>query len=218
MNKCGIFMPGRLGGQRLLNKLILPMGDTCLWEIACKKLSQISDVDEKCVLICKEDTALNYIANKYNLKIIYRDPETAAKDSPLNFVFKDVEKMESDVIMFLNPCLPFLKIESVLYGFMFITEFNKYVESVKEFNSWIYDEHSVANIELDYTEMNTKFLPAQFEAAHAFRIFDKKSFLKDGNMSAKNTCLCLLNANECIDVDTKEDYEFARWKYEKNNS
>jgi len=216
MKKVGVFLPGRLASSRLPNKLILPIGDTCLWEIACKKLDSVSDKFEKCVLISKKDKELVKIAKKFkSLKIIYRSPETSLKDNPLNFVFKDIKKMKSDVVMFMNPCVLFLPkeiIEQVL------TEVNleiPYVESVKAFNSWLYSEDGRLRSNIDLKSMNTKFLEELYEPAHAFRVFDKKVFLKTGEMSTMRPSLFELNINDCIDVDTKEDYEYAKYLWEK---
>ena len=213
MKKVGVFLPGRLGSQRLPNKLILPMGDTCLWEIACKKLSKISDDFEKCVLVSKDDGQLVSIAKYYNLKIIFRSPETSLKDNPLNFVFKDIEQMESKIVMFLNPCLAFLPVEKIEQVLKEVPHKFPYVESAKIFTSWLYNETGLAT-ELDLTKMNTKFVNGMYEPAHAFRVFRKKEFLEDGIMSVKNPILFVLEDKDCIDVDTREDYEYAKWRYE----
>lgn len=45
--KLGVFIAGRLGSERLPNKLVLPLGDSCLWEMACKKLSELPNKYEK---------------------------------------------------------------------------------------------------------------------------------------------------------------------------
>jgi len=215
MKKVGVFLPGRLASSRLPNKLVLPIGDTCLWEIACKKLDSISDKFEKCVLISKKDKELVKIAKKFkSLKIIYRSPETSLKDNPLNFVFKDIEKMDSDIVMFLNPCFLFLNEATIELALKNVSETYPWVESVKRFNSWLYDEKGLM-FDLDLTSMNTKFLKPMYQPAHAFRIFDKKEFLETGKMSKSKPLLELINENECIDVDTKEDYEYAKYLWEK---
>jgi len=212
--KKGIFMPGRLESKRLPNKLILPIGKTNLWEIACKKLSKVSDDFEKVVLVSKEDEILAKIAKKYKLKIIYRDPETTKIDNPIHQVFKDIKQMESDIIMFLNPCLLFLRKESIEYAFNCVTSERPFLESVKRFNSWLYDANGRLITDLDRKSMNTKFIEEYYEPAHAFRIFDKNIFFETGQMSSDIPQLYELSSEDCTDVDTKEDFEFARWKYE----
>ena len=211
----GIFMPGRLNSERLPNKLILPIADLNLWEIACKKLSELSPEIEKVVLIEKNSRALYEAAKKYgNLKIIFRSKESIEVDNPLNYVFGDIDKMESDIVMFLNPCLAFLEKETVENALLTADENCCFTESVLKFNSWLYDENHKLTIDLNLKEMNTKYLPNQFVAAHAFRIFDKNLFLSKGFMSSVNTRLYEISAKEAIDVDTAEDYHYVKWRFE----
>ena len=55
--KIGIFVPARLGSHRLPNKQILPIGDTFMFKICCKKLSYIKKVYNipTYVLICDKE-------------------------------------------------------------------------------------------------------------------------------------------------------------------
>ena len=66
MRKLAIYMPGRLSSERLPNKLILPIAGTNLWEIACKKLSQIQGFD---VHVLVSDQSLISIAEKYGINV-----------------------------------------------------------------------------------------------------------------------------------------------------
>ncbi|MDW7669885.1 MAG: hypothetical protein SCJ93_13760, partial [Bacillota bacterium] len=50
----GIFIPARLESERLPNKQILPIGNSCIFDIACQKLESISDKYSKYVLIYDE--------------------------------------------------------------------------------------------------------------------------------------------------------------------
>lgn len=110
--KLGIFLPGRLGSERLPGKLILPISNTCLWEVACKKLKVISEKYPVYVL-CNE-TSLVDIALQENIPVIFRSPGTESVDGPLTHIFQDVKNIEECThLMFLNPCLAFLSEESI---------------------------------------------------------------------------------------------------------
>ena len=122
--------------------------------------------------------------------------------------------MESNIVMFLNPCLLFLKKESIEFALCYVNDKYCYTESVKPFNSWLYDETGLIT-KLDLTKMNTKFIKQMYEPAHAFRIFDKSKFLEKGVMSMNKPLLHVLEINECVDVDTYEDYEYAKYLYER---
>jgi len=219
MVKIGVFIAGRLNSERLPNKLILPLGDTCLWEIACKKLSELPDKYEKFVL-CHDDILIS-IAEKYDLKVIRRNIETTKVDGPLNFIFKDISLSKSDYLMFLNPCLYNLPVNFIVHSLEKFQEgleeySYEYATSVKEFKNWLYDEfHLITKVNKNWS---TKDIKGYYQAAHAFHIFPKKKFLKTGNLLADDHSRFIVPDIYCLDVDTKEDYEYARWFYGKNSN
>ena len=65
--------------------------------------------------------------------------------------------------------------------------------------------------------LTTKEVLNYYQAAHCFHIFNKELFKEDGYMLKEDLCLLEIPVEETIDIDTKEDYEYAKWKYEKNN-
>jgi len=203
-------MPGRLGSERLPNKLILPFGESCLWDIACKKLNSLPKHYEKVVLICEKE--LIDIAKKYpNIKIIKREESTSKADSPLNFVFKDIDKMESEYVMFLNPCLSMLQTDTIRDSLEFYeTQEKIYLESVKRFRNWLWKPGGKLVFDIDFKSLNTKYLPKIYEDAHAFRIFPKKEFLETGYMLKPYPLIYEINEVESTDVDTKLDFKIAK--------
>ena len=48
----GVFIPARTTSKRLPNKIILPFGETNLFDIACKKLEQLPKEYGRYALIC----------------------------------------------------------------------------------------------------------------------------------------------------------------------
>ena len=215
--KTGIFVPARLSSQRLPNKQILPIGDTCMFDICCKKLNNLNSNINKYVLIY--DKELIDIAKKYpNIKIIVRDEDTAKAETPLVYIFKNILDVEDDYLMFLNPCLIFLSEETIEKC---IDKFNRsncdYATSVKELKNWILDEQGKNVNRMDYDKLTTKEIIPWYQTAHCFHIFNKNKFKEDGLMLKEGFLpLEVPNAErECIDIDTYEDYEFAKWKWEK---
>jgi CMP-N-acetylneuraminic acid synthetase len=213
----GIFIPARLESERLPNKQILPIGNSCIFDIACNKLESISDRFNKYVLI--KDEKLIDIARSYSsIKIIRRTKDTCSEDGPLKFIFKDLNKTYDSHLMFLNPCLIFLKpetIEKVLNDF--IRNNFDYATSVKKYQNWVFDKEEKSITPIDYKTLSTKSIPVMYEAAHCFHIFNKDKFLKDGMMLKTKHKLYVIDKEETIDIDYKEDYQYARWKYEKNS-
>ncbi len=147
--KLGVFIAGRLGSERLPNKLILPLGDSCLWEIACRKLNDLPNKYEK-IALCYEPELIE-IAEQYpNIKVVKRDELTAKRDGPLSFIFKELKDVKATHLMFLNPCLYKLKVETIskalhtfksLYkekGIQFATSVKKASELVISFRWHVY--------------------------------------------------------------------------------
>lgn len=214
MNKSiGIFIPVRTTSNRLPNKLLLPLGDTCLFEIACKKISQLPEKYGKYVLTCEEEFI--EIARRYNIEILYRNPQTIHIDNPIRVVMGDVEQAKEDYLMFLNSCLAFLKLETILE---ILEKFEKsdikYATSVKKFHNWVFNKNGNPINPIDYSLLNTKEIKDYYEMAHCFHIFNKQEFLETGLMLQPNHLILEVPEEETIDVDTKEDFEYAKWKWE----
>lgn len=213
--KLGVFIPGRLSSERLPNKLILPLGESCLWEIACKKLNELPDRYNKYVLCY--DKELIDIAKKYsNIKIIIRDKKTAKAEGPLKYIFKDLKDVEDTHLMFLNPCLSFLSKNTIVEALeKFEKENCDYATSVKPIQNWLFTDTGENLNDINYERLTTKEIESIWEAAHCFHIFNKKKFFKDGLMLKKGHLLIPVPKEETIDVDTPEDYEYAKYRHKK---
>lgn len=218
MNKSiGVYIPARTTSNRLPKKLLLPFGESTLFEIACKKVSKLPDCYGKYALVCEPE--LIEIAEKYGLKILLRDIDTINMDDPIVRVMGAVEQADEKYLMFLNPCLAFFSTEMILDSLIKFEELLEkgieYATSVKPFKNWLFEttfNNSISPI--NYLELNTKNINGMVQAAHCFHIFNKDEFLKTGLMLRKGHGLIFVPEIATIDVDTLEEYEFARWKYE----
>lgn len=216
MKTIGIFAPARLDSQRLPNKQILPIKDSNMFDICCQKLNYITKVYNipTYVLIC--DKELIEIAEKYpNVQIVRRDIETSKVDGPLNFIYKDILNEPLDYLMFLNPCLTFLSCETIISNIKdFLNSEKEYGTSVKKIQNWIWDKELNSVNYIDYKALNTKTIEPWYQCAHCFHIFNREKFKKDGLMLTDDLCLLEIPEAETIDIDTREEYEFVKWKWE----
>jgi CMP-N-acetylneuraminic acid synthetase len=217
--KIGIFVPARLGSHRLPNKQILPIGDTCMFDICCQKLQYISVAYgiPTYVLIC--DEPLIEIANKYpNVVIKHREKATVEAEGPLQFIYKDVLDVPEDYLVFLNPCLIFLSCETIMAKIMEFDESPmEYGTTVKQFKNWLWDDEINAVNYIDYKRLTTKEITPWYQCAHCFHVFNKNKFIEDGYMLKEDLCLLEIPAEETIDIDEQHEYEFAKWKWEKEH-
>lgn len=209
MKQIGIFIPGRLKSERLPNKLTLPLGTSCLWDIACCKLNNLPAKYNKYVLCY--DKELVDIASKYeNLKILVRDKQTTEVDGPLTFIFKEMEQVSDQYLMFLNPCLSLLTADTIVKSLeIFEASTCEYGTSVKEYKNWLWDDSKVSITPIDYKTLSTKSIPVHHEAAHCFHIFNKDRFFENGRMLDNDLELISVPKQELVDVDDYTDYMFA---------
>lgn len=217
MKQVGIFVPARMNSERCPQKQILPIGNSCMFDICCKKLEEIAGNGIPTYVLIN-DNELVEIAKKYSgLKIVLRDPETGLVDGPLKYIFKDILTASKEShLMFLNDCLIFLSTKTIMEK---IHEFEKsdadYATSVHKFQNWIMDENFKMLCPIDFERLSTKEISPMYQFANAFHIFNRKAFMEDG-MELKEgfQCLEIESDLECIDIDTRSDYEYAKWTYE----
>jgi CMP-N-acetylneuraminic acid synthetase len=205
-----IFIPGRLASTRCPNKLIQPIGDTCLWEIACSKVKDINA--DVYVLTC--DKELIDIAEAHGVNVIEREYATAHADSPTQYVFKDIIQINATHLMFLNPCFAFLTTETInkIVEDFELNEYD-YATSVKPFHNYVFDKNTNPLTPIDYTNINTKSIDGLFEMAHCFHIFNKEKFFMNGQMLDVGHTTYEIKGYELIDVDTPEELEYVRYLY-----
>lgn len=216
MKTIGIFAPARLGSHRLPNKQILPIKNSNMFEMCCEKLNYITKVYNipTYVLIC--DEPLIKIAEKYpTIKIVIREKETVEAEGPLNFIYKDILDVPEDYLLFINPCLTFLSTETIVQKINeFLESGKEYGTSVKTIQNWIWD-NELNNVNyIDYKRLTTKEIEPWYQCAHCFHIFNRENFKKDGLMLTNDLCLLEIPEEETIDIDTYEEYEYAKWKWE----
>lgn len=217
MNKTlSIFVPARLKSERLPNKQLLPLGDSCMFEICCRKLNCIAQLGIPTYVLIY-DEPLVQIARKYpHVQVIMRDKATTETDGPLQFIYKDVRDIPTTHLMFLNPCLALLSVGTIMEAAQdFLSSGHNYGTSVKKFGNWLFDAQGVPQTPIDYTRLSTKEIHGLYQCAHGFHIFNKENFFADGLMLKPGHMLLEIPENETMDIDDKEDYRYAKHKWEE---
>ena len=209
--KIGIFTPGRVGSERLPNKLVRPLGESCLWDISCQKLDKLSEKYEVFTL-CR-DPKLIEISNNYNITQITLDEETITLDGPLTKIFGKVDTINSNLthMMFLNPCLYNLSVETIEKNIeKFLESDADCATSVKEYKNWLFDLEGNSINDIDYKKLNTKIIEPIHAAAHCFHIFNINTFFSTGNMLNPELITLEVPKDETLDVDDMTDYKVAK--------
>lgn len=187
-----------------------------MWELACEKLNKLPEKYDKYAL-CYDEELID-IAKKYeNIKVIVRDKKTAEVDGPLSFIFKELKDVESTHLMFLNPCLYNLSVNTIKKNLIkFEEESMDYATSVKPIKNWIFNNNKIVN-EIDYEKLNTKLIKPWYVTAHCFHVFNKKNFFIDNMMLKDDHGLLEVGTDETLDVDDYNEYKYAKWFMEDRN-
>lgn len=216
--KVAIFIPGRLASERLPNKLILPFGDTNLWNEACKTLSSLPDRYDK-IAFCA-DPELVEIAKKYpKLRIITRSVDTLTIDGPNSEIYKDMQELEATHLMYLHPCFPFVSVVNLIKAIEYFESNDDidYMTSVRPFKNWLYHGQEQI-IDIDEDSWSTKTVKDYWLPTHNFFMFKKDEFFITSNYLPKGHSVYPMTDEDAIDVNTKEEFEFVKWRYENADS
>ena len=172
INDICIIIQARLSSQRVKKKMIRPFYDTTLFEISIKKVLS-TNIPKKNIYLSIYEKELIDIANKYGVNIFKRSDASALwdnkKDGGLGVMYEWWNKLPYKYYILINPCLPFLKVETINNFFKTFLEIeNNALFGVIEKKNYFWDENE--NLITEWPEgescMNTKLVGKTFEAAH----------------------------------------------------
>ena len=208
----------RKDSTRCPNKHLRPLGDTTLIDIALDKLSKLS-LDEKYLAVYDQELKDKVIDG---VKILHREYESVAPgNAPHNIMYKHLENVESDYIVNLNPCQPFLKVEE-LQEVITLFKYSKYdsmITAKVERNFYWDDDKNPINFEPN-DRLSTTTGPWINAATHSLVIY-KKQYMLDNWELFSNTkydpypFVVNWSDKELLDVDTEIDFKIVESYYGK---
>ena len=208
----------RKDSTRCPNKHLRPLGDTTLIDIALDKLSKL-ELDEKYLAVYDQELKDKVIDG---VKILHREYESVAPgNAPHNVMYKHLENVESDYIVNLNPCQPFLKVEE-LQQVITLFKYSKYdsmITAKVERNFYWDDDKNPINFEPN-DRLSTTTGPWINAATHSLVIY-KKQYMLDNWELFSNTkydpypFVVNWSDKELLDVDTEIDFKIVESYYGK---
>ena len=212
----------RLSSKRLHHKMIKKFSNTCLVEIALKRLTKVKNFDKVYFAAC-EKKLLEY-AKKYlsDESIIVRSKESAAIDGPITKIHHYLRDIDTEYFMWINCCHSMLKPKTIDNAVKFFLDNKlKSMTSVIKKNTFYYDHKSKPmNSKNPLSQTNTKTLQNVYECVNAFHIFNKNHFFKTKSYwkNKKNDpYLYEINPIEALDVDTADDFIISSAVYNYYN-
>ncbi|MFS1511132.1 cytidylyltransferase domain-containing protein [Chengkuizengella sp. SCS-71B] len=209
MNKKKVvaFVPIKLNSQRLPNKNILPIGDQPMcWHIL-DSLLRVDKIDETYVF-CSEKKVKKYIP-----------PETSflKRDSSLDgdlvkgFEIYDsfINQVDADIYILAHTTSPFIKSDTITRALLTMLDKGKdSAFSAQKIQTFAWYKGEPINYDLNDVPRTQDMEPLYVETS-AFFMFEKEVFTKHRRRIGFNPHIQEVDSIEAIDIDTKEDYEFA---------
>ncbi len=207
MNKVVAFVPIKLNSQRLANKNILPLGDQPLSWYVFNNLLGIEKIDEVCVF-CSDEKVINYLPN--GVKFIKRNSRLDGDTIKGNEIYESfINTVDSDIYILAHTTSPFMTQKSVENALTKVLsgEYDSAL-SVQKKQTFIWYKGQTLNYESNNIPRTQDIEPIFIETS-GFYIFEKQHYLESGRRIGYSPYFQELDDIEAIDIDTKEDYEFA---------
>ncbi len=212
MNKnIAILINARARSTRLPRKMTLDFCGTSLLDIALKKLSLIKH-DVKYFCAAHEDEEIIKIYDKYSddIRFIRRlEKSVLPVKLPQKVTFAHYYDIQSDYIMSINACCPFVSIETISEALAIFmdNDFQTMTTVKKSRNIFFNDKLEPINTN-DYIVNSTDNNPV-YEMAHVFHIFSKEFLLNNEyfwDYSKDHPHLFEVSDYESMDIDTRLDF------------
>ena len=211
--------------SRIPRKNFRILGEAPLWKHLISRANSLFEVfidtdSQEVIDECNRDDRLSgVVAYSRDQKFIdmENDPDNSLSPALLmveNFLSKFVEN-DDEVIILTHVTSPFLKTETMLRAANILEEGFDTVHSVtvKQDFAWLESFDNPINFNPRVVQ-RTQDLDKIYFSNGAFFIFTKKTFMKNLNRFGENNFLYEIDKVEGLEVDTMEDFEFAKTVYE----
>lgn len=208
MEKVVSFIPIKLNNQRLPGKNLMELEGKPLCEYIFNTINQVDSIQEKYVY-CSDETIKQYMPE--GLRFLKRDNYLDGfQVKGLEIIEYFVKDVDADIYVLTHVTQPFTKAESIrkaldkvlyegydsAFSCTCIQDYCWY--QGKPFNYDMRDIVTTQNLEPVYMETG------------AFFIFRKEVFNKLHQRIGKNPYKYVIDQFEAVDIDTAEDFEFAK--------
>lgn len=200
-------VPIKLNSQRLPHKNILPIGGKPLSYHILNSLKNIPNIDEVYVY-CSNEKIKNYIP---------KDVTYLERDSYLDGdlikgfdIYKSfINKVDADIYILAHTTSPFLKASTIENALDHVLE-GEYDSafSAQKIQTFAWYDGKPINYDINDVPRTQDMNPIYIETS-GFFIFEKEIFTKHRRRIGFKPYIQVVDSMEAIDIDTKEDYDFA---------
>lgn len=201
-------VPIKLNSQRLPHKNVLPLQGKPLCYHITDTLLQVRGIDEVYVY-CSDEEVKQYLPS--GAKVLKRDSYFDG-DTVKGFeIYRSfIEKVQADIYVLAHTTSPFTKISSVEEGLKHVLSGkNDSAFSAKKIQTFAWYQNKPINYNINDVPRTQDIEPVYIETS-AFFIFRKEIFTENCRRIGFSPYIVEVDDVEAVDIDTKEDYEFAK--------
>ena len=203
----------RKDSTRCPNKHLRQLGNTTLIDVALEKLSKLN-VDEKYLAVYDQELKDKVIDG---VKILHRDYDSVAPGNCHHSIYyKHLNNVESDYIVNLNPCQPFLEVDK-LQQVITLFKYSKFdsMITVKKERNFFWDKHQNPINFKPNDRLSTTAGPWVYSATHSLVFYEKNYMLTEWELfpnTQDNPFPYVVDwsEKELLDVDTETDFNIVR--------
>lgn len=202
------FIPIKLNNQRLPGKNTLPLGKKPMCEYIFDTVSKVRGIDERYVY-CSDGKIKQYMPEslRFLKRDAYLDGFQVKGLEIIEFFMRDVQ---ADIYVLTHVTQPFTKPESMEEALQKVIsgEYDS-AFSAREIQDYCWYQGKPFNYDMQDIVTTQNLEPIYMETG-AFYIFTREVFERYHQRIGKNPYIKVIDQIEAVDVDTGEDYEFAK--------
>lgn len=208
MEKIVSFIPIKLNNQRLPGKNLMELEGRPLCDYIFHTIGQVDAITEKYVY-CSDDKIKDYLG--YGLKFLKRDKYLDGYQvKGLEIIDYFVKDVDADIYVLTHVTQPFTRAESITEALNKVMyEGYDSAFSCTKIQDYCWFREKPLNYDQKDIVTTQNLEPVYMETG-AFFIFRKEVFTELHQRIGKNPYMCVLDSIEAIDIDTADDFEFAK--------
>ena len=227
INEIAFIIQSRKGSVRVKNKMLKPFNDSCLFEIAIKKILNSKIIPKENFYVSVLDDEFKTIAKKHKVNIFHRSPESTVEPVELPVVFgwhKDgaLNKPYKYWVK-INGCNPLLSIDTIdRFVEFFLNSDSNGAFGVFEKKTFLFNNNGIMlnkffGEDKYLATLETKYVETCYEAAHSLyagAMEDIGNEIYTGTFKeAGNPEFFIMDEIECFDIDWPFQFEIAETMY-----
>lgn len=208
MEKIVSFIPIKLNNQRLPGKNLMELEGRPLCDYIFHTISKVEAISDKYVY-CSDERIKKYL--NYGLKFLKRDAYLDGfQVKGLEIIDYFVRDVDADIYVLTHVTQPFTRADSIAKALdKVLYEGYDSAFSCTQIQDYCWYDGKPLNYDRKDIVTTQNLEPVYMETG-AFFIFRREVFTKLHQRIGNHPYMCVIDAIEAIDIDTAEDFEFAK--------